>query len=256
MLEKVNEKVETVEKERLPPPRIPPPRAAQESRQAKSSELLIAGKTAHRRENSTMADEPAVTSRSLEERERELVATIVAPTVTVASEYDRHTETLERGEAEAEDPWAFAGDNESIDSFIAGAAPSCTAKAWIATQHDERKRLVEEYYEKLEGVEGAAGRESMGEISAAWEAAEAKTLDALTGVLKEHKYGCGKWMVRRHGQRALVVPQLATQAAWDAGHRLRVWAAPLTAEERSRSSGPSGYAARASARAHAAHVAP
>ena len=159
-----------------------------------------------------MAEEAAVTSRSLEERERELAATQVAPAITVASEYDRHTETLERGEAEAEDPWAFAGENESIDSFIAGAAPSCTAKAWIATQHDERKRLVEEYYEKLEGVEGAAGRESMGEISAAWEAAEAKTLDALTGVLKEHKYGCGKWMVRRHGRRALVVPQLATQA--------------------------------------------
>ena len=178
-----------------------------------------------------MAEEPAVTSRSLEERERELAATQVAPAITVASEYDRHTETLERGEAEAEDPWAFAGDNESIDSFIAGAAPSCTAKAWIATQHDERKRLVEEYYEKLEGVEGAAGRESMGEISAAWEAAEAKTLDALTGVLKEHKYGCGKWMVRPHGQRALVVPQLATPAAWDAGLRLRVWAAPRTAEE-------------------------
>ena len=161
--------------------------------------------------------ESAVASRSLEERERELAATNVAPAITVASEYDRHTETLERGEAEAEDPWAFAGENESIDSFIAGAAPSCTAKAWIATQHDERKRLVEEYYEKLEGVEGAAGRESMGEIAAAWEAAETKTLDTLTGVLKDHKYGCGKWMVRRHGQRALVVPQLSTHAAWDAG---------------------------------------
>ena len=161
--------------------------------------------------------ESAVASRSLEERERELAATNVAPAITVASEYDRHTETLERGEAEAEDPWAFAGENESIDSFIAGAAPSCTAKAWIATQHDERKRLVEEYYEKLEGVEGAAGRESMGEIAAAWEAAETKTLDTLTGVLKDHKYGCGKWMVRRHGQRALVVPQLSIQAAWDVG---------------------------------------
>ena len=73
--------------------------------------------------------ESAVASRSLEERERELAATNVAPAITVASEYDRHTETLERGEAEAEDPWAFAGENESIDSFIAGAAPSCTAGA-------------------------------------------------------------------------------------------------------------------------------
>lgn len=171
-----------------------------------------------------MADEPAVTSRSLEERERELVATIVAPTVTVASEYDRHTETLERGEAEAEDPWAFAGDNESIDSFIAGAAPSCTAKAWIATQHDERKRLVEEYYEKLEGVEGAAGRESMGEISAAWEAAEAKTLDALTGVLKEHKYGCGKWMVFVPTSEVDLVWEEVVRALWEGklGHTAKV----------------------------------
>ena len=181
--------------------------------------------------------ESAVASRSLEERERELAATNVAPAITVASEYDRHTETLERGEAEAEDPWAFAGENESIDSFIAGAAPSCTAKAWIATQHDERKRLVEEYYEKLEGVEGAAGRESMGEIAAAWEAAETKTLDTLTGVLKDHKYGCGKWMVRRHGQRALVVPQLhpGCLGMWALAP---VWAAPRIAEGRSCSSDP------------------
>ena len=146
--------------------------------------------------------EPAVNSRSLEERERELAATKVAPTIDVASEYERHIETVERGEAEAEDPWAFAGDNESIDSFISGCAPSCTAKAWIATQHDERKRRVEEYYAQLEGVEGAAGRESMEEISAAWEAAEPKTLEALSGVLKQHKYGCGKWMVLPQGQHA------------------------------------------------------
>ena len=178
-----------------------------------------------------MAEAATVTSRSLEERERELANAVGPPIISVDSEYERHIETVERGEAEAEDPWAFAGDNESIDSFISGCAPSCTPKAWIATQHDERKRLVEEYYEKLEGVEGAAGRESMAEISAAWEAAEAKTLEALTGVLKEHKYGCGKWMVRQHVQTALVVPQLAAPATWDA--RLRAWAAPRTPEERS-----------------------
>ena len=54
-------------------------------------------------------------------------------------------------------------------------------------------------------------------ITASWEALANKSLESLTGMLKEHKYGCGKWMVRRHGQRALVVPQLSIQAAWDVG---------------------------------------
>ena len=118
-----------------------------------------------------------------------------AVALTVASELERHCEEVERGEDEADDPWCFAGDNESVDSFVGGCPPSATRKAWIAAQHDERKRLVDEFYDGYEGAEGAAGRESMAEISAAWEEMEKKSLETLTALLKEYKYGTGKWMI-------------------------------------------------------------
>lgn len=112
---------------------------------------------------------------------------------SVQSELARHTEPGGTRDDD-DDSWIVAGDNESVDSFLTNCPPSYMEKSWISAQHDGMTKLVEDFYTSTT-AEGAYGRDNMEEIKAAWEENETKTLETLIATLKEHKYGCGKWMI-------------------------------------------------------------
>jgi hypothetical protein len=96
--------------------------------------------------------------------------------------------------------WAHAADGESVDSFLARVPPSRShGLSWISTHHTGRCELVGEYY--ASAASGTIPRKDrdgrMEDIQDAWNRMPDKSLDALSGVLQEHQYGSGKWMIFR-----------------------------------------------------------
>ena len=140
------------------------------------------------------------------------------------SELARHSEPGGTRDEE-EDSWILALENESVDSFLTNCPPSFMEKSWISAQHDGRTKLVEEYYTTQMGAaEGAYGRDNMEEIKAAWEESETKNLETLTAVLKEHKYGSGKWMIFVTAADVDATWRKVVTALWDGklGHTAKV----------------------------------
>ena len=149
----------------------------------------------------------------------------LGPLAEAASELENHTETVEMWEREAaegeeEDPWVFAADNESPESFKAAFPPSTTEKAWISTEHKQRKAMVEEYHKKA-GAEGATDKEK---LAADWEATAKKSQESLTALLKQHHYGCGKWMIFSPPEKVDYVWAKVVDALWRGklGHTAKV----------------------------------
>lgn len=142
---------------------------------------------------------------------------------TAKSELARHTEPGSTRDDE-DDSWIFAGENESVDSFLTNCPPSFMEKSWISASHDGRAKLVEEYYTATMGAEGTRGRDSMDDIKAAWEASEVKTAETLTAILKEHKFGSGKWMIFVSASDVDSTWRKIVSALWDGklGHSAKV----------------------------------
>ena len=146
------------------------------------------------------------------------------------SELARHSEPGGTRDDE-DDSWVVAGENESVDSFLTNCPPSYMDKSWISASHDGMAQLIEEYYVVHMGAKGVMGsseeswgRDNMEEIKTAWEESETKTLETLTAVLKEHKYGSGKWMIFVTASEVDAVWRKILTALWDGklGHSAKV----------------------------------
>jgi hypothetical protein len=106
--------------------------------------------------------------------------------VAVVSELEQHTRVITTPVESIEDSWVSAEPAESLESFALRCPPSTTPKAWITTSHSGRERLVEERYgPKVDSTV----------IQEAWSTSEQKSIEALTEILKRHKFGSGKWMI-------------------------------------------------------------
>ena len=103
--------------------------------------------------------------------------------------------------------------------------------AWISASHGGMAKLCEEYYTKTTGSKGVTGssqeswaRENMEGLKTAWEESEDKSLETLTTLLREHKYGCGKWMIFLTAADVDAVWRKVVTALWDGklGHSAKV----------------------------------
>ena len=139
------------------------------------------------------------------------------------SELARHSQPGGTRDDE-DDSWVIAGENESVDSFLTNCPPSFMEKSWISASHDGMTQLIEEYYTTTLGAEGTRGRDNMDEIKAAWEEAEVKTVETLTALLKEYKFGCGKWMIFVNAADVDSTWRKVVTALWDGklGHSAKV----------------------------------
>ncbi|KAL1495359.1 hypothetical protein AB1Y20_016728 [Prymnesium parvum] len=156
-------------------------------------------------------------------------APLASSLASAPSLLSRHCEFVDRAalpraddEEEAEDdPWVFAEPNESVESFVAAYPPSSTQKAWISTAHEAREQLIREYYAAAWGDEAQSDK---AQISVAWEKLEKKTLESLTALLKDAKYGCGKWMVFSPPAEIDALWARVVKALWDGklGHSAKV----------------------------------
>ena len=146
---------------------------------------------------------------------------------SVVSELEQHSQMIESWEREKgkedeeEDPWVFAMPNESVESFLASFPPSSTEKSWISTEHVGRKKIIEEYYVKTVGSEGLPDKTKLAE---AWEQCTPKSTESLTRILKEHKYGSGKWMIFAPATDVNEMWERIVEALWDGklGHSAKV----------------------------------
>ena len=146
---------------------------------------------------------------------------------SVVSELEQHSQMIESWEREKgkedeeEDPWVFAMPNESVESFLASFPPSSTEKSWISTEHNGRKKIIEEYYVKTVGSEGLPDKTKLAE---AWEQCMPKSTESLTRILKEHKYGSGKWMIFAPATDVNEMWERIVEALWDGklGHSAKV----------------------------------
>lgn len=82
--------------------------------------------------------------------------------------------------------------------------------------------MIKEYYKALYGEEYMGGDKE--QIAAAWEASEKKSLEVLTTILKDAKYGSGKWMIFSPASEVDALWARIVRALWDGklGHTAKV----------------------------------